>query len=266
MQAGPDLRALGLFNFNNRRIYTHELLNKFTNSISAHETPFHAFRTVIQRTYLESGCITSFVSDDAFRTAWFSFTRIQDLGDSFQCELCGPDPKVVIFDGVTASFSNKHQTSTLCPPTLIQPDAPKRSNVRPPVQSTSIVWGKLRASAQKAVRWRLQLRGNKSRLSGIAPEEDDDLGVAVADADADVAAATKHTTKRMNKRDALDADMRAALPKLASELADLDASLSAMFEVFVCSAYEQKEEAVRKPYLELLEHVREHLRASAAAV
>ncbi|KZV95692.1 hypothetical protein EXIGLDRAFT_563691, partial [Exidia glandulosa HHB12029] len=130
MFAGPDLRALGLFNFNNKRIYTHELLNKFTNSITAHETPFHAFRTVIQRTYMESECRTSFVSDDAFRTAWFSFTRIQDLGDSFQCDVCGPNPEVVIFDGVTASFSNKHQTSSLCPPTLIQPDAPKRLEVQ----------------------------------------------------------------------------------------------------------------------------------------
>ncbi|KZV82496.1 hypothetical protein EXIGLDRAFT_589289, partial [Exidia glandulosa HHB12029] len=119
MYAGPDGRALGLFNFNNRRIYSHELLNKFTNSISAHETPFHAFCTVIRRTYLDSESPLPFVADDAFRTTWFSFTRVQDLGDSFQCEQCGPDPSVVIFDGVTASFSNKQQTSSLSPPTLI---------------------------------------------------------------------------------------------------------------------------------------------------
>ena len=108
-----------------------------------------------QRAYRENGCDRDFVGDDAFRTAWFSFSRIQLLGDSFQCALCGPNPEVVIFDGVTAGFHAKHRTSTLTPPTTILPGAPVRANVQVPIQQTSLVWGKLRADAQKAVRWRL---------------------------------------------------------------------------------------------------------------
>ncbi|EJD37193.1 hypothetical protein AURDEDRAFT_22368, partial [Auricularia subglabra TFB-10046 SS5] len=117
--AGPDLRELGLFNYNNRRVYTHELLNRFSTSMLAHETPFHAFRTVVQRGYEENLSAHSFVGDDAFRTAWYSFRRIQHLGDSFQCTTCGDNPRAIIFDGVTASFNAKHRTSTLTPPTTV---------------------------------------------------------------------------------------------------------------------------------------------------
>lgn len=255
---GPDLRDLGIFNYNNRRLYTHELLNRFTNSISAHETPFYAFCTVISRSYVEAESAIDFVPDNAFRTAYFSFTRIQQLGDSFQCDICGPNPRVVIFDGVTAGFHNAHQTSTLCPPTLIMPDAPVRENVRPPVSSTALVWGKLRMRAQKAVRWRLQLKGSKSKVAGVGvdkEDEDEDDADDAADADVDLSAAAKQMKKRVSKRDALDADMRNGLPGIASELARLDRSLSTMFDTFVNTEYDRDSEAGVRPYLELLEHV-----------
>ncbi|EJD45047.1 hypothetical protein AURDEDRAFT_29004, partial [Auricularia subglabra TFB-10046 SS5] len=128
--AGPDLRELGLFNFNNQSIYTHELLNSFTSRITAHELPFHAFVTTVAREYLEHRSPVSFVSDDTFRKVWFSFTRVQVLGDSFTCEICGPNPRCIIFDGVTAGFDETQITSTLKPPTLIQPGAPVRMSVR----------------------------------------------------------------------------------------------------------------------------------------
>lgn len=250
--AGPDLRDMGLFNFNNRRIFTHELFNRFTSSITAHETPFHAFCTVITRSYIETQCPIDFVGEDAFRTAYFSFTQIQDLGDSFQCTTCGPNPRVVIFDGVTASYDKKHQTSSLSPPTLIHPDAPKRAEVRPTIESTSIVWGRLRASAQKAVRWRMQLKGSKSRLAGLTGQEDD-----VADADVDIKTATKQTKKRVTKRDAADAEMRASLPGIVAELAPVNEALSVMFDAYVATEYDKDLEDLRRPYLELLEHVRQ---------
>lgn len=253
--AGPDPYSDGLFNYNNRRIYTHELLNKFTNSISAQETPFHAFCTVVRRSYVEAECEVEFVSDDAFRTAFFSFTRIQDLGDSFRCETCGDNPEVVIFDGVTAGFSNKHQTSTLCPPTLIMPNAPRRESVQTPGSSTALVWGKLRAAALKAVRWRLALRGGRSKVAGIGGEDSDEEDVEAADADANVTAAAKQSRKRVNKRDAKDAEMKSNLPKLVALLKKVNRSLAILFDVMVDSKYDREMDKLRKPYLELLEQV-----------
>ncbi|EJD40648.1 hypothetical protein AURDEDRAFT_24039, partial [Auricularia subglabra TFB-10046 SS5] len=128
--AGPDLRELGLFNFNNRSLYTHELLNSFTSAMTAHELPFHAFATTVERNYVEHGSTSNFVSDETFRRVWYTFRRVQLLGDSFECKDCGPNPSCVIFDGLTAGIPTANLTSTLAPPTRIVPDAPVRHTVR----------------------------------------------------------------------------------------------------------------------------------------
>ncbi|EJD36474.1 hypothetical protein AURDEDRAFT_74183, partial [Auricularia subglabra TFB-10046 SS5] len=123
--AGPDLRHLGLFNFNNRRLFTHEVLDGFTNSMTATETPFNSYHTIMVRKY-EGFSPAPFVSNRRLRTAWYSFSRIQDLSDSFMCE---PEPLIVIFDGVTAGFDVKHVTESLRPPTMPVESSVKRVNV-----------------------------------------------------------------------------------------------------------------------------------------
>ncbi|EJD32929.1 hypothetical protein AURDEDRAFT_27618, partial [Auricularia subglabra TFB-10046 SS5] len=125
---GPDVRQFGLFNFNNRRLFTHELLDGFTNSMTATETPFNSYHTIMVRKY-EGFSPVAFVSNRRLRTAWFSFSRIQQLADSFMCEVCGPEPLIVIFDGVTAGFDVKHATESLRPPTLPSEASIKRVNV-----------------------------------------------------------------------------------------------------------------------------------------
>lgn len=250
--AGPDLAELGLFNFNNRRIFTHELLNKFTSSMTAHETTFYGFCTVIRRSYVESGSAVDFCGDEAFRNAWFSFTRVQDLSDSFGCEICGPNPKVVIFDGVTAGFNTKHCTSTLRPPTVVQPGAPRRGEADTPVESTALVWGTLRASALRAVRWRLGLGpNNKSKIGGLVA---DDIADAV-DADANPIGADKQSTTKAAKRDAEDETMRAALPAIAAQVKRLNPSLGVLFSDFVNMAYKSNVEPIVHNYLRFLETV-----------
>ncbi|EJD44711.1 hypothetical protein AURDEDRAFT_20794, partial [Auricularia subglabra TFB-10046 SS5] len=156
--AGPDCQEWGLFNFNNARLYTHELLNGFTNAMTATETPFNSYRTIVVRNYAEEGSTVAFVKTPLGhdpRTAWFSFSRIQALGDSFVCDKCGPDPNIIIFDGVTAGFNAKHITQTLRPPTLLDATSPVRTNVVVPASPLTFVPNeKLRSRAQQAVRWR----------------------------------------------------------------------------------------------------------------
>ncbi|KZW01030.1 hypothetical protein EXIGLDRAFT_574017, partial [Exidia glandulosa HHB12029] len=127
---GPDLGEYGVFNFNNTRLYSHELLNGFTNAMTAFEAPFHSYRTLVQRNYISNHSPRDFVTDNTWRTVWFSFTRVQDLQDSFQCLECGRDPNVVIFDGVTAGFGARYCTSSLRPPTMVEANGPKRLHVR----------------------------------------------------------------------------------------------------------------------------------------
>lgn len=60
--AGPDLREFGIFNFNNARLYSHELLDQFTNAMTATETPFHAHRLFVERSYISQHSPREFVS------------------------------------------------------------------------------------------------------------------------------------------------------------------------------------------------------------
>ncbi|EJD37802.1 hypothetical protein AURDEDRAFT_20910, partial [Auricularia subglabra TFB-10046 SS5] len=128
---GPDLASLGIFNFNNTRLYTHNLLNELTSMMSSSETPFHAFRTEVSRDYLVAKSSIAFVSDDTFRIVYYAFSRVQKLGTGavFLCRVCGPEPEVLLFDGVSAGYETKHCTDDLRPPTTTDADSPARQDV-----------------------------------------------------------------------------------------------------------------------------------------
>lgn len=255
--AGPDLREYGIFNFNNARLYSHELLNGFTNAMTTFEAPFHSYRTLVHRNYISNHSPRDFVTDNTWRTAWFSFTRVQRLQDSFQCPECGPDPEVVIFDGVTAGFSARHCTSSLRPPTMVEPNGPVRVHVQPQGDSQMLIPGPIRAKAQRAVRWRLNLtKGNKSRLAadGDATSDDEEDG-DVVDEDANVTGAERQAAKRRRQRDQEDKKMRESIPSLAKSLHGSHAGLAVVFGVHVSSEWREDREGITRMYLELLEQV-----------
>jgi hypothetical protein len=110
---GPDLRELGIFNYNNNALFTHELLDEYTSAFTTSETPFVAWATVVSRRYALRG--HSFVSDGMLRSAWFAYVRIQQFEGDMQCTRCGPSPEHVVWDGVT-------------PPTHTEDDSPIRKN------------------------------------------------------------------------------------------------------------------------------------------
>ncbi|EJD33826.1 hypothetical protein AURDEDRAFT_28099, partial [Auricularia subglabra TFB-10046 SS5] len=126
---GPDLREKGLFNFNNSRIFTHELLNDFTSAMTASETPFHSFHKMIQRKYIDTKSPSPFAANKLFRSVWYSFSGVQELHDSFVCDDCGVAPRTVLFDGITAGFNVKHATGSLNPPTMTNDASIIRDNV-----------------------------------------------------------------------------------------------------------------------------------------
>ncbi|KAI8974546.1 hypothetical protein BD414DRAFT_498023 [Trametes punicea] len=97
---GPDLAVIGVFNLNNDFLFTHELLNAYTNAFTASETPFSAFCLMLRRRYEDQCPGFNMCSDETFVRAWFSFSYLQDLDSGFQCPTCGPSPDVVIADGV----------------------------------------------------------------------------------------------------------------------------------------------------------------------
>ncbi|KAF9470050.1 hypothetical protein BDN70DRAFT_764742, partial [Pholiota conissans] len=127
---GPDCRSIGLFNWNNRALFTHDLLNDYTSQFTTSETPFASWVTVISRRYQSRNVAIPFVGDQLFRAVWFSFIRLVQLDDDMICPACGPNPEAVIVDGVTLAFNRRNLLSTLCPPTTTDNLSPKKELVK----------------------------------------------------------------------------------------------------------------------------------------
>jgi hypothetical protein len=116
-RVGPDLGEFGLFNWNNKYAFSHELMNNYTSQFTTSITPFFAFHQTVVNTYLCEESPEPFVSLHIFCSAWFAFIRLQQLSTNMQCSRCGPNPRIVIADGVSISFP-RHRVSGLHPPTL----------------------------------------------------------------------------------------------------------------------------------------------------
>jgi hypothetical protein len=127
---GPDLRTLGLFNYNNRALFTHDLLDDYTSHFTSSETPFAAWTLTVSRRYEVFGSAIPFVNEKMFRSAWFAYTHLQSLDMDMHCPKCGPDPQETIWDGVTLAFSQKHRLPSLRPPTTLDEKSLRRTEVR----------------------------------------------------------------------------------------------------------------------------------------
>jgi len=123
---GPDGATLGVFNYNNRMLFSHDLLDDYTLAYTSSETPFTSWVGVVQQWYRRFSPVAGFVSEEIFRAAWFSYSVLQDFGNDMLCPVCGPEPSTVIFNGVTVAFGKKHLTSSLRPPTMIDQHSPRR--------------------------------------------------------------------------------------------------------------------------------------------
>jgi hypothetical protein len=119
---GPDLGRYGIFNWNNKMGFSHLLLNSFTSAITHGETPFNAFYLHIKDQYLDTQSPVEFCDGEIFEYAWFAFIHLQEIQSSMVCSRCGPNPKVVIADGISVSFPSHHRTEGLRPPTVPDKD------------------------------------------------------------------------------------------------------------------------------------------------
>lgn len=125
---GPDPRNLGLFNFNNHRLFTHELLTDYTSAFTSSETPIDAWVRHTSRRYQQSG--SDFIGREVLMGAWFSFVRLMTLEPDEPakkcCPKCGPTPREIIWDGVSIAFGRKQVNNSLQPPTEVCADSPSR--------------------------------------------------------------------------------------------------------------------------------------------
>jgi hypothetical protein len=87
-RVGPDLHQHGLFNWNNRFAFSHELMNSYTSHFTTSETPFYAFYQTIVYTNLCERSDLPFCSERIFLSAWFAFVRLQSISSNMQCSQC----------------------------------------------------------------------------------------------------------------------------------------------------------------------------------
>ena len=143
---GPDGRENGIFNWNNRLLFIHDLLDDFTSS----ETPFTAWISVVRRRYVRYASPEPFVRrDDVFLAAWFAYSNVQAMEGDMSCPACGPTPDNVIWDGVSLSFHRKHLLPTLQPPTVVNENSLERENKR--ISKSLIKSAEVRRNMQKIV-------------------------------------------------------------------------------------------------------------------
>jgi hypothetical protein len=116
---GPDCRSLGIFNYNNKVLFTHEILDEYTAAFTTSETPFSAWVIVVSCRYSLRGF--AFCSVETFWSAWFAYVKLLYLEGDMCCPKCGPSPENTIWDGMTLAFNQKHLLSSLEPPTISQP-------------------------------------------------------------------------------------------------------------------------------------------------
>lgn len=131
---GPETRDLGVFNFNNRVLFTHDLLDDYTSAYTCSETPFTAWVKVLAQRYTTQDSQVPFVSEEVFRAAWFGYVNLQDFSNDMRCRKCGPTPEDTVWDGVTLAFHEKHLLPSLRPPTTLHENSAIRKAKYVPTQ------------------------------------------------------------------------------------------------------------------------------------
>ena len=115
-RVGPDLGEFGVFNWNNRLAFAHELFNNYTSQFTNSITPFFSFHQTIVNIYMSEQSPQPFASFHIFLSAYFAFLRLQQLETDMRCTYCKDNPKAVLADGVSIGFP-RHRVMGLWPPT-----------------------------------------------------------------------------------------------------------------------------------------------------
>ncbi|KAG6827240.1 hypothetical protein H0H92_012650 [Tricholoma furcatifolium] len=212
---GPDGRELGLFNYNNRIIFTHELLDEYTMAYTSSETPFVAWVSLVTRRYQSFHAQNPFVNATIFRAAWFGYASLLELNDDFLCSHCGPTPNELIFDGVVVSFSKNRILSSLHPPTLLHSASQIRKS-RLPKSRALIKDTELRKNIRRIVEGATKV----TKSSSAAPVEQEN-GSSESESDS----IDSHGTKA--QREILA--QRSIFPSVLTGLSAINVSLGQLF-------------------------------------
>ncbi|KAG6806719.1 hypothetical protein H0H92_010274 [Tricholoma furcatifolium] len=218
---GPDCRQVGLFNYNNRVLLSHDLLDEYTMAYTSSETPFTAWVGVVGRRYKVHNSQNPFLSETVFRAAWFSYACLLALDGDFQCSRCGPVPQEPIFDGVVIAFSKSRILHSLCLPTTPHNDSDIRES-RLLAEKAPIPKAKLRKNVRLIVDGPPLIITEADDLSDDGNESDEEDSGDETEVP-DSTPLQRRVSKNVRRRMAL-------IPSVVSELSKLDTALGDLFK------------------------------------
>lgn len=227
MFAGPDLGHWGIFNMNNVTLYSHELLNEYSNRYTSGETTFDGFCLTLRRSYMERGTSLTFVSKGVLEKTWFALSNVQKLVVSFSCPECGSHPDTVVCDGLTAGYCAKYLTSTLQPPTMPTKDSITRYSVRP-LKCAALVPTKIRKEALSILRFYRALRSGKQTLCTPRDQASDAL-----DADIEPERVEKRKRREASKKKKAEAARLMTCADIVGNVAEVNIALAAMLGMYL---------------------------------
>lgn len=232
---GPDCRELGIFNYNNRKLFAHDLLDEYTSAYTSSETPFSAWVSVVARRYELHCSDRPFATAQMFRAVWFAYAKLLYLEGDMICPRCGPSPENTIWDGVTLAFNRKHLLPTLEPPTVSQSSSLGRTTTKYVPNQQLLPERKLRGLVRRVVTGKpLTMESLKSTaIPGTESEgedEDDDGDEEEEDgrpanAQRGVRAERAEARARAEMLERLD-----SIPIVVQALKRIDAALGQFFE------------------------------------
>jgi len=127
---GPDCGSLGVFNWKNKKLITHELLHDYTASYTTSETPFNSWAIIISRRYTAHGSEFPFLSDKDLVTVWFLYARLVNFQNDMTCNICLDSPRATIWDGVTIAFNKRNILPSLQSPSATSDQSTLKDAVR----------------------------------------------------------------------------------------------------------------------------------------
>ncbi|KAJ7065152.1 hypothetical protein B0H15DRAFT_794587 [Mycena belliarum] len=217
---GPDCISHGLFNYNNKLLFTHEILDEYTAAYTSSETPFSAWNLVVSRRYNLQNA--SFCSAETFRSAWFAYTKLQYLEGDMLCPKCGPCPENTIWDGVTLAFNRKHLLPSLEPPTISQPSSIVRHATSYVPKQQLLPDSPARKAVQKVINGPPLIMQLEHQTDPDEDEEDDE--------DDDEDAMESARTRSLRKRNRELLERLNAIPVAIAQLAAKNPALSRLFD------------------------------------
>ena len=115
-QVGADCSGSYVFNYTNRTLFSHELLNRYMHEFN-YGMSISSFVEIQNGIYSDNRLGYTFVDKTTFCKAFYAYASLIEFDYKFSCGLgCGDEPDAIVYDGVDIGLAKSRANSILPPP------------------------------------------------------------------------------------------------------------------------------------------------------